>query len=320
MSWFTFTWQNFLYSFLALAFEGLPFVLVGSLISGAIAAFIPSKIITGILPKNGVLATLASGLLGLCFPVCECGIVPIIRRLINKGLPVSCGVTFMLASPIVNPIVAFSTFAAFRGQAPWLNMTIRLVLGYLVAVSAGLVVRRLDPASILRTGVARIPSQKRLAFSVSPSPDAASTGIEASFQGKLVAAVRMACDDFIDTAVYFMIGAAVAATFNTAVDQQIILPLSLQPTLATFSMMAMASILTLCSTSDAFIAATFVSFPMFARMAFMVFGPMFDLKLFFLYSVLFKRRFVIGLGIGLFLFIGVLCNRVLIYLYAGQGL
>ena len=130
----------------------------------------------------------------------------------------------------------------------------------------------------------------------------------------------MACDDFIDTAIYFMLGAAVAATFNTAVDQQIILPLSLQPTLSTFAMMAIASILTLCSTSDAFIAATFVSFPIFARMAFMVFGPMFDLKLFFLYSVLFKKRFVIGLGIGLFLFIGILCSRVLIYFYAGQAL
>jgi uncharacterized protein len=320
MSWFTFTWQNFLYSFLALAFEGLPFVLLGSLISGAIAVFVPSKIITGILPKNGFFATLASGLLGLCFPVCECGIVPIIRRLINKGLPVSCGVTFMLASPIVNPIVAFSTFAAFRGQAPWLNMSVRLFLGYLVAVSAGLVVRRLDPASILRTGAPKIPTRKRLAFSVSPLPDAESLAIETSFPRKIIAAVRMACDDFIDTAIYFMIGAAVAATFNTAVDQQIILPLSLQPTLSTLSMMAIASILTLCSTSDAFIAATFVSFPMFARMAFMVFGPMFDLKLFFLYSVLFKKRFVIGLGIGLFLFIGIICSRVLIYLYAGQGM
>jgi uncharacterized protein len=320
MSWFTFTWQNFLYSFLALAFEGLPFVLVGSLISGAIAAFVPSKIITGILPKNGFLATLASGLLGLCFPVCECGIVPIVRRLINKGLPVSCGITFMLASPIVNPIVAFSTFAAFRGQSPWLNTSVRLVLGYLVAVSAGLVVRQLDPASILRAGAVKTPTRKRLAFSVSPLPDAESIGIETSFQEKLIAAVRMACDDFIDTAIYFMIGAAVAATFNTAVDQQIILPLSLRPMLSTFSMMAIASILTLCSTSDAFIAATFVSFPIFARMAFMVFGPMFDLKLFFLYSVLFKKRFVIGLGIGLFLFIGIICGRVLIYFYAGQGL
>jgi uncharacterized protein len=318
MSWFTFTWQNFLYSFLALAFEGLPFVLVGSLISGAIAVFVPSKIITGILPKNGFLATLASGLLGICFPVCECGIVPIIRRLINKGLPVSCGVTFMLASPIVNPIVAFSTFAAFRGQDPWQTMAVRLVLGYLVAVSAGLVVRQLDPVSILRTGAVKVPTAKRLAFRVSPLPDEASSS--ASFGAKLIAAVRMACDDFIDTAIYFMIGAAVAATFNTAVDQQVILPLSLQPTLSTFAMMAIASILTLCSTSDAFIAATFVSFPIFARMAFMVFGPMFDLKLFFLYSVLFKKRFVIGLGIGLFLFIGILCSRVLIYFYAGQAL
>jgi uncharacterized protein len=320
MTWFTFTWQNFWYSFLALAFEGLPFVLVGSLISGVIAAFVPSKIITAFLPKNGFLAILASGLLGLCFPVCECGIVPIVRRLINKGLPVSCGVTFMLASPIVNPIVAFSTFAAFRGQSPGLNMAVRLVLGYLVAVCAGLVVRRLNPASILRTGAVKIPTRKRLAFSVSPMPDLETLGIESSFQGKLIAAVRMACDDFIDTAIYFMMGAAVAATFNTAVDQQIILPLSLQPMLSTFAMMAMASILTLCSTSDAFIAATFVSFPIFARMAFMVFGPMFDLKLFFLYSVLFKKKFVIGLGIGLFVFIGILCSRFLIYLYAGQGL
>jgi uncharacterized protein len=320
MSWFTFTWQNFLYSFLALAFEGLPFVLIGSLISGAIAAFVPSRMITRLLPKNSFLATLASGLLGLCFPVCECGIVPIVRRLIDKGLSVSCGVTFMLASPIVNPLVAFSTFAAFRGQAPWLNMSVRLVLGYVVAVSAGLVVRRLDPSSILRTGAVKIPTRKRLAFTVSPLPDAARIGLETSLLEKSIAAVRMACDDFIDTAIYFMIGAAVAATFNTAVDQQIILPLSLQPTLSTFSMMAMASILTLCSSSDAFIAATFVSFPIFARMAFMVFGPMFDLKLFFLYSVLFKKRFVMGLAIGLFLFIGIICSRLLVYLYAVQGL
>jgi uncharacterized protein len=320
MSWFIFSWQNFLFSFLALAFEGLPFVLVGSLISGAIAAFVPSRIITGVLPKSGLLATLASGLLGLCFPVCECGIVPVVRRLINKGLPVSCGVTFMLASPIVNPIVAFSTFAAFRGQAPWLNMGIRLGFGYLIAVLAGLSVRQFSPKEILREGVAKIPSRKRLAFQISPLPDTESNDVESSFARKLIASIRMACDDFIDTAVYFMIGAAVAATFNTAVDQQIILPLALDPTLSTIAMMAIAMVLTLCSTSDAFIAATFVSFPLFARMAFMVFGPMFDLKLFFLYSVLFKKRFVIGLGIGLFIAIGIISSRFLIHLYASQGL
>jgi len=223
-------------------------------------------------------------------------------------------------APIVNPIVAFSTFAAFRGQTPWLNMWTRLVLGYFVAVVAGLTVRQFKPESILRKGAVKIPSRKRLAFSVSPLPDGAMNGFEATVPQKLIAAVRMACDDFIDTAIYFMIGAGVAATFNTAVDQQIILPLALEPTLSTVSMMAIALVLTLCSTSDAFIAATFVSFPIFARMAFMVFGPMFDLKLFFLYSVLFKKRFVIGLGIGLFVLIGIICSRLLIYVYAGQAL
>jgi len=82
--------------------------------------------------------------------------------------------------------------------------------------------------------------------------------------------------------------------------------------------MLIAGILTLCSSSDAFIAATFVSFPLFARMAFMVFGPMFNLKLFFLYSVLFKRRFVLALGVGLFLLVGILCSQVLPHLYASQ--
>jgi hypothetical protein len=226
----------------------------------------------------------------------------------------------MLASPIVNPIVAFSTFAAFRGQAPWVNMSVRLGLGYLIAVLAGLSVRQFSQKEILREGAVKIPPRKRLAFQISPLPDEMLNDLESGFVQKLIVAVRMACDDFIDTAIYFMIGAAVAATFNTAVDQQVILPLASDPTLSTIAMMGIAMVLTLCSTSDAFIAATFVSFPLFARMAFMVFGPMFDLKLFFLYSVLFKKRFVIGLGIGLFITIGIISSRFLVYLYASQGL
>jgi uncharacterized membrane protein YraQ (UPF0718 family) len=317
MGWFTFTWQSFLFSFLGLAFEGLPFVLIGSLISGGIAAFVPSRFITGFLPKNSVLATMVSGLLGLIFPVCECGIVPIIRRLINKGFPLSCGVTFMLASPIVNPIVAFSTFAAFRGQAPWTVMSARLVLGYCVAVVVGLTLRNVRPETILREGAVVFPGRKRLAFSISPLPDTGSAG---AFPQKFIAAIRMACDDFIDTAIYFMIGAAVAATFNTAINQELIRPLASSTTLSTISMTGMSFVLTLCSTSDAFIAATFVGFPMVARTAFMVFGPMFDLKLFFLYSVLFKKRFVVCLGIGLFVLIGLLCSRLLPLFYATQGL
>jgi uncharacterized protein len=329
MSWFHFSWQNFWFSFLALAFEGLPFVLVGSLISGFIAAFVPSRIITRFLPKNRFLATLVSGLLGLIFPVCECGVVPVVRRLLDKGLPLSCGLTYMLASPIVNPLVAISTYAAFRGQHPELNTAVRLISGYLVAVVVGLSVSRLDPARLL--GGKAIPSRsplsprlqrtsrRRSALSIAAMPDAPDASGDVSVIQRVIGAIQLASDDFIDTAIYFMIGAAVASVFNTAVDQRIILPLASSPILSVVAMMLIAGVLTLCSTSDAFIAATFTSFPIPARMAFLIFGPMFDFKLLFLYSALLKKRTVLVLGIGLFIIVGVLCVAFLPGIYANLG-
>ena len=320
MNWFHFSWQNFWFSFLALAFEGLPFVLVGSLISGLIAAFVPSRMITRFLPKNPFLATLVSGLLGLIFPVCECGVVPVVRRLLDKGLPLYCGMTYMLASPIVNPLVAISTYAAFRAQQPGLNTVVRLVSGYLVAVVVGLVVSRLNPARLIGgQAVATRTGRRRTTLSIATMPDAPDASRGVSVGQRLIGAVQLASDDFIDTAMYFMIGAAVASVFNTAVDQKIILPLASSPILSVAAMMVIAGILTLCSSSDAFIAATFTSFPIPARMAFLIFGPMFNFKLPFLYSSLLKKRTVIALGVGLFIIVGVLCVAFLPAVYANLG-
>jgi len=103
---------------------------------------------------------------------------------------------------------------------------------------------------------------------------------------------------------------AVASLFSTAMNQEVILPLALNLWLATFSLMGFAMILSLCSTSDAFIAATFVAFPGVAKLAFMVLGPMVDLKLLFIYSSVFKKRFVVGLALGLFVLVGLLCVRL----------
>jgi uncharacterized protein len=320
MNWFHFSWQNFWFSFLALAFEGLPFVLVGSLISGLIAAFVPSRMITRFLPKNPLLATLVSGLLGLIFPVCECGVVPVVRRLLDKGLPLYCGMTYMLASPIVNPLVAISTYAAFRAQQPGLNTVVRLISGYLVAVVVGLVVSRLNPARLIGgQAVATRTGRRRTTLSIAAMPDAPDASRGVSVGQRLIGAVQLASDDFIDTAIYFMIGAAVASVFNTAVDQQIILPLASSPILSVVAMMVIAGILTLCSSSDAFIAATFTSFPIPARMAFLIFGPMFNFKLPFLYSSLLKKRAVVALGVGLFIIVGVLCVAFLPAVYANLG-
>jgi hypothetical protein len=109
-------------------------------------------------------------------------------------------------------------------------------------------------------------------------------------------ALEVAAADFLDVMVFFILGVAISALFSTAVNQELIIPFALNDWVATFSLMGFAALLSLCSTSDAFIAATLIAFPGVAKLAFLVFGPMFDLKLLFIYSAVFRKRFIAGLG------------------------
>ena len=300
MSWFSFRFQDFGYSFLSILFEGMPFLLFGSVLSGIVDAFVPSQMLTRLLPKNRAAAIVLSGLLGGIFPMCECGSVVVIRRFIKKGLPVPCAITYMLAAPIVNPVVALSTFAAFRGQHAWVMMSLRLLLGFLIPVTVGFIAQQIPVRKLLRDHV------------LESLPDGRSGNHEPEpgFRKKIHAALQSTTADFLDVALFLVIGAAIASVFNTSVNQQIIQPLAANPALATVSMMALAVGLALCSTTDAFIAASFVTFPYFAKLAFLVFGAMFDVKLFFLYGLVFRRRCVVALAVGLFITIALICIRL----------
>lgn len=314
MSWFTFHFQDFSYSFLSILFEGIPFLLLGSLVSGVVDAFVPPETLTKILPKSGALSIVLSGLLGGIFPMCECGSVIVIRRFIKKGLPVSAAVTYMLAAPIVNPVVALSTFAAFRGQSPWVMMSLRLTLGFLIAVAVGFVSRQIPLEKLLQPNIfAGLQGRKRAAFRITSLPvegDVPDVKMANGFFQKLMRAAQAATSDFLDVAFFLVIGAALAAVFNTSVNQQIIQPLATSAPLSILAMIGLAFMLAICSTSDSFIAASFVSFPFASKLAFLVFGAMFDVKLLFLYQLVFRRRYVIGLAIGLFIAVTLICLRI----------
>jgi uncharacterized membrane protein YraQ (UPF0718 family) len=302
--WFSFSVQDFSYAFLSVLLEGVPFILLGTLLSGLIDQFLPSRLMTRLLPRNAFGAVCLGGVMGMVFPMCECGIVPVIRRLIAKGLPVSSAVAYMLAAPIVNPITALSTYAAFRGQGAAEFTALRLGLGFFVAVLAGLAVLNLPIGAVLKKTILESVTLS------SPSGD----GKTAPLGRRLVAAMESGVRDFLDVMVYFILGVGVASLFSTAVNQELFLPLSLDDRLAIPAMMTLAGILSLCSSSDAFIAATFVAFPAVAKLAFLVFGPMMDLKLAFIYSAVFTRRFVAALALGLFVITGLLCLRLAVVL------
>lgn len=292
-------------AFLSIVFEGAPYILLGTLLSGFIDAFLPARLLERVLPKSRVISTFLAGFLGLVFPVCECAIVPVIRRLVQKGLPVSCAVTYMLSAPIVNPIVAVSTLTAFKEFQNWswdtpanATMTIaRLSLGYIVAVIAGLIFIRFKPSQILRDKITEQIQTPADAAAALAAP-------KASFNGKLVHAMRTAMRDFLDTGMYFAIGVIITSVFNTRVDQAILDTIAQSDALALPAIMGLAMVLSLCSTSDAFIAAPMASFSMAAKLAFLTFGPMMDIKLLFMYSGVFKRKVVLGFLIGLFVLIG----------------
>lgn len=321
--------QDFALAFLSILFEGAPFILLGTLISGFIDIYLPPGTMERYLPKNKTLAVVMAGFMGAVFPVCECAVVPVIRRLVRKGLPVSCGLTYMLAAPIVNPITALSTWKAFQGQGAGLMTSSRLLLGFILAVAVGLVVSRLRLACVLRAKlVEELATESQQATAHDQKRDGRGHGHgcthdhaccghehghghEHHHHGpsggtRLVAAFRSAMKDFVDVGVYFTIGVAITALFNTGIapGSEWLDSLAENPVAAPAALMALAFILSLCSTSDAFIAATLDKFTWGAKLAFLTYGPMMDVKLIFLYQTVLRKNFIISLAIGLFVAIG----------------
>ena len=308
--------QDFALAFLSILFEGAPFILLGTLVSGFIDVYLPAGTMDRFLPRNRYFAVMAAGLLGAVFPVCECAVVPVIRRLVKKGLPVSCALTYMLAAPIVNPITALSTWKAFQGQDAALMTTSRMLLGYLIAVAVGFIVMRLRLVAVLKPGLIVSLESEAVEHGRSHREHVGCCGHDHAHVhhheavtesgGRLVLAFRSAMKDFVDVAVYFTIGVSITALFNTGIAPGAawLDSLAMNPAAAPAALMGLAFVLSLCSTSDAFIAATLAKFSWGAKLAFLTFGPMMDVKLLFLYQSVLRKRFIIGLAAGLFLAIG----------------
>jgi uncharacterized membrane protein YraQ (UPF0718 family) len=326
MSWFNFNFPAFCQALLAILLEGIPFLLLGSLISGLVDVFVSSERIAKMIPKSPVGSVFLGGLMGLLFPICECGSVVVVRRFVKKGLPLSCAVAYMLAAPIVSPIVAISTYKAFGARAeamhPAVFTAFRLGLGYAVAVLVALLIQKLPQRLVLQPGMlAPEPTPRkgsRTGLRISepapegdlPSLDFATVIGNASPGRKLVLAIQSASSDFLDVAFYFVIGSSLAALF-AGINETVFAPSEHWPFLSILMLMGLAALLCLCSTTDAFVAAnSFRSFSIEANLAFLVFGPLFDFKLFWLYGLIFRRKFVIYMGLFMFALVGFVCWRL----------
>ena len=281
--------DNISINFLAIIVEALPFMLIGSLAGGIIEMFVSVEWIEKVFRQRKTRAIFLAGGMGLFFPVCECAIVPVVRRLLGKGVPFGAAVTFLLAGPIVNVIVAASTAVAYKYD--WSFVTIRLVSGYCIAVFVGLLIGRFFNRE---NGLTQLWKKTS---SCACGHDHGDTTLPLSLRFRH--AIEHASDDFFDVGRYLVIGAFIAAFMRSVVAMETFTGLMDSPWLAIILMMVMAVILNLCSEADAFIAASFRGFlPGSAQMAFMVMGPMLDIKLILMYFSVFNKRVIVSLIIA----------------------
>lgn len=293
---------DFLKDFCSILWEAFPFVVLGALIAGILEEVVPQQAITKIVPKNKLVAVGLGGTLGLIFPMCECGIVPVMRRLLRKGLPLGTCVAYMLSGPIINVVVMTSTYVAFQGHGIGEHMVgIRVTLAFLIAVTTGIIVQfqfeKLGNSLLTPTAAVQ-GAPKTVALEVLATPDVhpaeERAGERQPIPKRIANIAETALHDFIDIMVFLTLGAVLAALAKQWLSNDVVRDLStVYPWLTILAMMGLAVLMCLCSEADAFVAASFTTMHPSGKIAFLVLGPMFDLKLLMMFTRVFRRKLII---------------------------
>ena len=302
--------------FTTIMLEAIPFLLLGALISAIIEEFVSEERISKMIPKNRVLGSLVGIFLGLFIPACDCAVIPIAMRLKKKKVPTNVIVSFMLASPIISPVVLLSTFFAFGETEKMLLFgfempklfVYRTIFGVVVALVVGIILDIICKDAVLKEEIyehhhyhhdhEHIHTCNHHHEGCSCSNHEKETGPI----GRVKNIINIMHGDFMGIISYMAVGALLAATM------QILLPISniggivQNKYISTFIMMLLAFALSLCSTSDAFIARTFMnSLSKNSILAFILLGPMIDIKNTILLNKSFNKKFVIVLVASIFI-------------------
>ncbi|MER6071706.1 permease [Streptomyces sp. NPDC001817] len=256
---------------LAITVQALPFLLLGTALSGAINAFVPADLFTKVLPKRPALAVPVAGAAGAVLPGCECASVPVAHSLIRRGVTPAAAFAFLLSAPAINPVVLTATAVAFPGNPAM--VAARLLASLATAAVMGWLWLWLGREEWLRPVLRHRHTGHRHGHG-------RWNEFRLGFQ-----------HDFLHAGGFLVLGAMAAATFNVAVPRTVLDAFSGSPWLSVLFLAGLAVLLAVCSEADAFVAASLSGFSPAARLAFMVVGPMVDLKLIALQAGTFGRAF-----------------------------
>lgn len=271
--------------FSSIVIEALPFILIGAVLASFMQVYISNNIFNKIISKNKLLGSIQAGIIGVFLPVCECATVPITKGLLNKKVPLNVAITYMLAAPIVNPLVILSTYYAFDGNIK--VVLLRVGIGFFIAVIVGLLMLCLSGENNIFIDNGEGELQGKCLCGCSEINDNSI---------KPIRLLKHTSLEFYEIGKYFIVGATLASIFQTFVPRDIIFYFENSAVLSIIILMAFSFLISLCSEADAFVASTFMNrFSLGSITGFLIIGPMIDLKNTIMLFSIFKKSFVIKL-------------------------
>ncbi len=282
------TLNKFYTVFISILIEGIPFILIGSFVSALIQIYVSKEFIIKVLPHNIFLSCIIAAFAGIIFPICDCGTIPIVKGFIRKKVPTAACITFLLSAPIVNLIAIISTVYAFQDMK--YVVIYRIFSGIIIAILIGLIIHFFtrDNPNILKNNTDPLSCECAIC-SDSYEDSKASIDILRNIFFHTI-------DEFFNIGKFMIIGAFISSIFQTIVyfDSNLYFPNDNRTSL--LIMILLAFLLSVCSTSDAFIAKGFLKlFSLNSVMGFLVVGPMLDIKNTFMLFGNFKKTFVLKL-------------------------
>lgn len=254
--------------FMSIFLESLPFLLLGALISAIIETFVSNDTMVKIIPKNKILGSIVGVFLGFFLPACDCAVIPVSKRLIKKKVPINVSVSFMLASPIINPVVLLSTYYAFYKTNPeifWYRLLFGIIIALLIGIIIGIIFGNKE---VIKSGIEEDDHCCSCDEHHHHKKD-----------NKLVSIFKHTAIDMFEVVKYLMFGAMLASLVQVLLPRNVLVMFNDNPAVSVIALMLFAYLISLCSTSDSFVGKSLLSsFPKSAIIGYLLLGPMIDIK------------------------------------------
>ena len=257
--------------FISIFFESLPFLLLGSVISSIIETYISNDTIAKLVPKNKILGAIIGVFLGFFLPACDCAVIPISKRLLKKKVPINVAIAFMLASPIINPVVLLSTYNAFYKSNPeifWYRLVFGIIISLLIGIIIGIFFSKKE---VIKNSILEDDEECCECHHEHHSKH--------SLKNDFLSICTHSTYDFFEVVKYLIFGALIASLIQVLLPRNILVLFNNYQVLSILVLMIFAYLISLCSTSDSFVGKSLLTtFNRSAIIAYLLLGPMIDIK------------------------------------------